>query len=338
MLRRGLGRAIAVATAAAVLTVGAAVPTIALAEGDVAAVDEGASRFDDDLSSPVNADGSLKAHTMSADGATITFKDSGLGTWYRVRFEAPEGSEYVFDTEGDNPDVITYRDLDATEQKATVGQAVWVRARSRGEYNVVAHIYGLDAKTSFEVDTDSGYEGSASISYGYKPKAEGGARFELQVSGVTGPASVRIPDKEGKTHPQACTMMRLYNRYTGEHLYTSSYDEMWSLSSIGWSYEGVSWTAPTSGTEVYRLYNPYVEGGDHFYTTNQAEVEMLKAAGWSYEGVAWHTAGDKGVKVYRAYNPFATTGTHHYTTSSSEIESIAKSGWRSEGIAWYGVI
>jgi hypothetical protein len=338
MLRRGLGRAIAVAAAAAVLTVGAAVPTIALAEGDVAAVDEGTSRFDDDLPSPVNADGSLKAHTMSADGATITFKDSELGTWYRIRFEPPAGSEFVFNTTGENPDVITYDDLDASEQKATVGQAIWVRRRGRNEYNVVAVIYGLSSETEFEVDVDSGYEGSATINCEYKSKGEAGARIELQVSGVTGPASVRIPDAEGKTHPQACTMMRLYNPYTGEHLYTSSYDEMWSLSSIGWHYEGVSWTAPTSGTEVYRLYNPYVEGGDHFYTANQAEVEMLKAAGWSYEGVAWHTASDKGVAVYRAYNPNAATGTHQYTTSFSEIESITQSGWRKEGTAWYGII
>ena len=133
-------------------------------------------------------------------------------------------------------------------------------------------------------------------------------------------------------------MLRLYNPYTGEHLYTSSEVEKAACAAAGWNDEGKAWVAPSAGTEVHRLYNPYVEGGDHFYTTNTAEVEMLKAAGWSYEGVAWYSAdAETGVPVYRAYNPYAATGTHHYTSNAGEIESLVAAGWSKEGTAWYGL-
>ena len=103
-------------------------------------------------------------------------------------------------------------------------------------------------------------------------------------------------------------MYRLYNRYTGEHFYTSSTVECDSLTSVGWNYEGVGWTAPLSGDPVYRLYNPYVSGGDHHYTLSEKERDSLVAVGWRYEGVGWRSAPSKsGVPLYRQYNPFATT-------------------------------
>ena len=133
-------------------------------------------------------------------------------------------------------------------------------------------------------------------------------------------------------------MLRLYNPYTGEHLYTSSEVEKAARVADGWNDEGKAWVAPSTGTEVHRLYNPYAPGGDHFYTTSAAEVEMLKAAGWSYEGVAWYSAGSEtGVPVYRAYNPYAATGTHHYTVNAGEIENLKAAGWSAEGTAWYGL-
>lgn len=48
-------------------------------------------------------------------------------------------------------------------------------------------------------------------------------------------------------------MYRMYNRYSGEHLYTRSVGERDNLKRVGWNYEGVAWNAPTSGTPVYRL-------------------------------------------------------------------------------------
>ena len=133
-------------------------------------------------------------------------------------------------------------------------------------------------------------------------------------------------------------MLRLYNPYTGEHLYTSSTVERDACVAAGWNFEGNAWVAPSkSSAPVYRLYNPYVEGGDHFYTTDAAEVENLKAAGWSYEGVGWFSDDSQGVKIYRQYNPFAQTGTHNYTASTVEKDSLVALGWRDEQVAWYGM-
>ena len=131
-------------------------------------------------------------------------------------------------------------------------------------------------------------------------------------------------------------MFRLYNRWTGEHFYTSSEVELNACVEAGWSYEGVGWIAPKDGAEVYRMYNPYVTGGDHHYTMSAEERDSLVEAGWKYEGVAWYSADEEtGVPVLREYNPFATTGTHNYTISQDEHDNLVSLGWKDEGIAWY---
>ena len=131
-------------------------------------------------------------------------------------------------------------------------------------------------------------------------------------------------------------MHRLYNPYSGEHFYTASSYERDSLSSIGWSYEGVGWVAPRqSNTPVYRLYNPY--GGDHHYTLSAEERDWLVGLGWCYEGVGWYSDDARGVPLYRQYNPYATSGTHNYTTSKVENDMLVSVGWNAEGIGWYGV-
>ena len=131
------------------------------------------------------------------------------------------------------------------------------------------------------------------------------------------------------------TMYRLYNRYTGEHFYTASATERDSLRRSGWTYEGTGWIAPTSGTPVYRLYNPWVDGGDHHYTTSVSEYDALGRLGWRQEGVGWRSGGS--VKVYRQYNKYATTGTHNYTTSKAENDALVRLGWKAEGVGWYAV-
>ena len=135
--------------------------------------------------------------------------------------------------------------------------------------------------------------------------------------------------------PPSVTMYRLYNRYTGEHFYTSDVSERDRLVSVGWSYEGVGWVAPVSGDPVYRLYNGHVRGGDHHYTTSASERDSLVRAGWSYEGVGWRSGGS--VPVYRQYNPYARTGTHNYTADGSENDRLVSVGWRAEGVGWYAV-
>ncbi|MDM8271911.1 hypothetical protein [Thermophilibacter provencensis] len=162
-------------------------------------------------------------------------------------------------------------------------------------------------------------------------KQVGRAAVELEVLAGDEPAVVELELLVGLRQ-----MHRLYNPYSGEHLYTADTSERDALVGIGWIYEGVGWIAPTSGAEVWRLYNPYTS--DHHYTTNQDEYTSLQALGWRGEGVGWRSADAKdGVPLYRQFNPYATIGTHNYTTDKHENDELVKRGWRAEGIAWYGV-
>lgn len=134
------------------------------------------------------------------------------------------------------------------------------------------------------------------------------------------------------------TMHRLYNPYSGEHLYTADANERATLSRVGWRPEGEAWVAPeSSSVPVWRLYNPWVPGGDHHYTTDKNEYDELKKAGWKQEGVGWYSDDEEGIALHRLYNPFATTGTHHYTRDKNERDELVRLGWKSEGVAWYGV-
>ena len=128
-------------------------------------------------------------------------------------------------------------------------------------------------------------------------------------------------------------MYRLYNPNSGEHFYTAKSPERDSLVSVGWNYEGVGWTAPSSGDPVYRLYNP--NAGDHHYTTSAGERDSLVTVGWNYEGVGWYSGGSK--PLWRQYNPNAVAGAHNYTTSKDENDYLVSVGWRPEGIGWYGL-
>ena len=130
---------------------------------------------------------------------------------------------------------------------------------------------------------------------------------------------------------------RLYNKNSGEHFYTTSYNEKEFLEKAGWNYEDVGWIAPIasySKRPVYRLYSP---AGDHHYTTSYAEKEYLVNVGWSYEDVCWYSTNSRGVSLYRLYNPNASVGAHHYTTSEAERDNLINAGWSYEGVGWNGV-
>lgn len=133
----------------------------------------------------------------------------------------------------------------------------------------------------------------------------------------------------------ATDMYRLYNPYTGEHFYTKDTVEKVATVAAGWTYEGIGWTAPSSGETVYRLYNPYA--GDHHYTLDRHELVNLIDHGWEYEGIGWYSDESESVPLYRSYNPYATTGTHNYTQDVIEYNFLKSLGWQSEGIAWYGI-
>ena len=108
-------------------------------------------------------------------------------------------------------------------------------------------------------------------------KSDGTALLTFASDGMTWSYSVDT----GRITSRA--MYRLYNRWSGEHLFTMDKGEVGNLVSLGWKDEGVAWQAPShSDTPVYRLYNPY--SGDHFYTSNKAEYDHLSAIGWNKEG------------------------------------------------------
>ena len=171
--------------------------------------------------------------------------------------------------------------------------------------------------------------------YNYRCDYTGGYRYwqctsSGKVSGV--PENVDI---DFLLRRDSVTVHRLYNPYSGEHLYTLDSDEKDNLTAVGWRYEGTGWYAPTSGDSVLRLYNPY--NGEHLYIVDESEYESLQEIGWKGEGLAWHTSvPTSGEPLFRKFNPYETVGTHNYTLSASERDSLVPLGWRDEGVAWYG--
>ena len=129
-------------------------------------------------------------------------------------------------------------------------------------------------------------------------------------------------------------VLRLYNRWSGEHLYTTSRAEYNSLGKVGWSGEGTAWAAPSSGSNpVWRLYNRW--SGDHLLTSDRKEYDALGKAGWNREGVAFYSGG--GVSVWRLYNRWLKAGTHLLTTDKTEYDNLIRDGWSGEGVAFYAV-
>ncbi|MGM0215647.1 NlpC/P60 family protein [Enterococcus sp. AZ109] len=130
---------------------------------------------------------------------------------------------------------------------------------------------------------------------------------------------------------------RLRNDGLGRHFYTTDIGEANHMINNGWTYEGVCWVAPTSGTPVIRMYN---EGDKrHLYTPHESEIQFLVNNGWRREGVAFYAGGSK--PVYRLFNPNVQGGqkgtSHIFTMNPSERDHLVSIGWRSEGTAFNGI-
>ena len=82
-------------------------------------------------------------------------------------------------------------------------------------------------------------------------------------------------------------VFRLYNPWSGEHLFTMDYGEYNQLGGAGWRKEGKAFESAYAGagTPVWRLYNRWLTAGTHLYTTNKAEYDRLVKLGWTGEGV-----------------------------------------------------
>ncbi len=158
-------------------------------------------------------------------------------------------------------------------------------------------------------------------------------------------------------------VVRLYNKWSGEHLFSTDAKEIADLEARGWENEGTYWKAPavyykdSKGVEhhqaikdnkympVYRLYNPYTS--DHLYTTDLVEYTNLMAAGWNGEDIKFASAAkaqqDNQAKVdttaleddvegiYRQYNPNVTVGTHNYG-GLAENKKCLDLGWKADGV------
>ena len=139
-----------------------------------------------------------------------------------------------------------------------------------------------------------------------------------------------------KAHADS-NVYRLYNHNTGEHFYTTSLAEKNKDVSVGWSYEGIGWVAPSKGTAVYRVYNPN-SGGDHYYTKSKFEAQSLVKSGWhwDYGGKPVFYSGGK-TPVYVAYNPNAQSGAHNFTDSLGEENSLISADWKFKAVAFDAV-
>ncbi len=181
---------------------------------------------------------------------------------------------------------------------------------------------------------------SAQVTSDTKPSKPAPALEQILRVGLT-PSLNADSDQETSTDGYREAMFRLYNKWTGEHFYTSSKSERDNIVKEGWTYEQIEWYAPTQlkTVPVYRLYNPYVAGGDHHYTTSADERDYDIKAGWKDEGIAWYSVPEdveERVAVLRQYNPYAETGTHNYSTNQEENDYLVSIGWKAEGIGWYG--
>lgn len=177
-------------------------------------------------------------------------------------------------------------------------------------------------------------QGSQSVSFTDAPMEgdlQDPTRADIEAEGEIGGSLVAQAASE-----DGVSMLRLYNPYTGEHLYTASKSERVDLVERGWQFEGVGWVAPEhSNTPVYRLYNPH--SGDHHYTMDRNEYDTLATIGWNQEGVGWYSDDAKTVPLYRQFNPNETIGTHNYTTDKNENDTLGTMGWELEGFAWYAL-
>lgn len=156
-------------------------------------------------------------------------------------------------------------------------------------------------------------------------------------------------------------VVRLFNPWTGDHLFTTDAKEVFNAEKAGWTNEGTIWKAyghegdyrkfvcnsGKCGTPVYRLYNQYT--GEHLYTTSSEEYNTNVAGGWTGEGVSYYTVNakdgkpvnkeddkkvltpDKVDSVYRMFNPFATVGTHLYGGVEENAKCLAD-GWKADNV------
>jgi hypothetical protein len=169
---------------------------------------------------------------------------------------------------------------------------------------------------------------------------------------------------QGDTEANASVpVYRMYNDYTGEHLFTtdeSEYNKCGTLENKqsnpnaddlykDWRQEGRSCDGMSQGTKgIYRLYNENLGGQgkmSHHYTTDLIEANnLVNNEGWAWDNNGnpyFYSAVDEqgnplagASPEYRLYN--GGLSAHHYTLDKVERDNlIANHGWSDENIGWY---
>ena len=304
------------------------------------------SLYSTDFSS---ADGTVKSERIGLESGTYAIRlvASASGMWntnpagYSIRVDYAQTSDWEIEPNNSRE----------SAQPISIGKTVSGSCTSIVDRDFFEFTLSKGAQVTFSLTniTTPGRNESISVENSFG-KSIGTYRFRDQtvtdpvalepgtyIVSVDAPAGTEYTFAVRDAAASARTMYRLYNEWSGEHLYTADASERDGLVKLGWTYEGEGWTAPASGEAVYRLYNPYAPMGDHHYTMSKTEYDTLVRAGWRGEGVAWYSAPKTGTPLYRLFNRFAESCTHHYTTSAEERDSLVKIGWTDEGIAWYGL-
>lgn len=145
--------------------------------------------------------------------------------------------------------------------------------------------------------------------------------------------AVALPAASAGQPQDQVPLLRLYNPYSGEHLFTTNSYEASDLVSRGWHSEKSDGLVNLKeGTPVFRLYNEWT--GDHHYTSDTNEVNACIKQGWTNEGVQFCSDEDATTDVYSMYNPYATKFYHHYTADANEMAKMQADGWRQENVKW----
>lgn len=145
--------------------------------------------------------------------------------------------------------------------------------------------------------------------------------------------AVALPAASAGQPQDQVPLLRLYNPYSGEHLFTTNSYEAADLVSRGWNSEKSDGLVNLKeGTPVFRLYNEWT--GDHHYTSDTNEVNACIKQGWTNEGIQFCSDEDATTDVYSMYNPYATKFYHHYTADANEMAKMQADGWRQENVKW----
>ena len=222
----------------------------------------------------------------------------------------------------------------------------WDSNNTSNHYTGLDHIGFIEANLGSYVQT---IEGNTSGSWNGSQSAGNGVyrrtRYWSNIACIVRPpySELTVWKSEVKPKPEpvrpeqkpdymigGSDVFRIYNPYTGDHMFTTYAGERDGLVKLGWKNENIGWKLDNSCNPVYRLCNSFT--GDHLLTQSLSECQALLPKGWTYEGVVDYASKTKNNSpIYRLFD-----GTFHmYTTSENEKNTLIKNGWIDEGVAWY---